>query len=171
MDKNKRLLPKIILGFLSLLVAVLGMGVIHVYSQKPAPLTGRELAAMPLQTLNNGIKNFGHIKQETALIVTFASWCPSCREEQPFLMELKAEGVPLYGLAWLDEDAKTAAFLNEMGNPFIWTYTDNKGEATRPLGISGTPETFVVKNGYIIFKYAGPITPKIWNDVLKPMMG
>src|SRR5512134_1664685 len=40
------------------------------------------------------------------LLNVWNHWCPPCREEHPFLLELARSGVPIYGINWDDERDK-----------------------------------------------------------------
>lgn len=73
----------------------------------------------------------------------FASWCPTCREEHPALMEFARSGAPIHGVASLDDPEKTLAFLQEHGNPFVKVGVDRKGYLLRALGARGIPAHFV----------------------------
>lgn len=161
---------KFITSVLSILI--LGVSFVFTYakSNAEASLEGREMPTLSLPILEGGERTFQSIAENAALLITYASWCGTCKAEHPFLMELQAEGVPLYGIAWLDKPEKTSRFLKDLGNPFIWTFVDEDAKKTRSLGVTGTPETFVLIDGKIIYKHAGPIDRKIWDDVLKPMM-
>lgn len=89
----------------------------------------------------------------------FASWCAPCRVEHPLLIEL-AESHPdqLYGLAYKDRDQDTAAFLNELGDPYTVIGTDTDGQGGLEFGLTGVPETFIVdRDGTIIMHVRGMI--------------
>lgn len=95
---------------------------------------------------------------EPVIINLFASWCAPCRLEHPRLMQLKAEGHRIVGIAYKDDPAKTAAFLEELGNPFDVVLIDAEGRAGLDLGASGVPETFAVgADGRIRAKVSGPL--------------
>ena len=93
-----------------------------------------------------------------AVINLFASWCAPCRLEHAQLMALKAEGVKIIGIAYKDDPAKTAAFLEELGDPYDIVLVDAEGRAGLDLGISGVPETFVIDAyGIVKHKTTGPV--------------
>lgn len=105
------------------------------------------------------------------LLNVWGSWCPPCEAEHPFLMELRAEGVPIYGLAWRDSSETANAFLNRLGNPFAGIVLDPRGEAVIALGVTGAPETFVVDSeGIIRARWAGPLTRSIYERELRPAL-
>jgi cytochrome c biogenesis protein CcmG/thiol:disulfide interchange protein DsbE len=74
-------------------------------------------------------------------------------------MRLKAQGVPMVGVAYKDQPGATQTFLDKYGNPFDQVLQDRSGDAGVDFGISGVPETFVVdSHGMIVAKHIGPMT-------------
>lgn len=101
----------------------------------------------------------------------FASWCVPCRYEHPWLMDLKARGVPVVGVAYKDAPEKTAAFLARDGDPYAAVGQDPAGRFGLELGIEGVPETFVIDaDGTIIALYRGPITEEVMRDRILPAL-
>jgi cytochrome c biogenesis protein CcmG/thiol:disulfide interchange protein DsbE len=47
-------------------------------------------------------------------------------------------------MAYKDDPAKTAAFLQRLGDPFATVLVDRDGRAGLELGITGVPETYLV---------------------------
>jgi len=93
------------------------------------------------------------------LVNFFASWCAPCEGEQPVLMDLKARGVTLVGIAYKDAPANTDAFLGRLGDPFSRRLVDRDGRAGLEFGVTGVPETYLVgANGVILAKHTGPLT-------------
>jgi len=84
------------------------------------------------------------IKGQTVFLHAFASWCPSCIDEHPALMEFARSGSPIYGVASLDDPAQTLAFLQARGNPFAKVGVDRKGQLYRALRARGIPASFVM---------------------------
>ncbi|MBS0297337.1 MAG: DsbE family thiol:disulfide interchange protein [Proteobacteria bacterium] len=122
---------------------------------RPVPaVTVTGLASGQDQPLNGAIRG-------PALLNVFASWCAPCRVEHPRLMELKARGVRIVGLAWKDDPAKTQGLLDELGNPYDLVLTDQPDRAGIELGLSGVPETYVIdSHGVVVDKLSAPITPE-----------
>jgi cytochrome c biogenesis protein CcmG/thiol:disulfide interchange protein DsbE len=82
-------------------------------------------------------------------------------------MRLRASGVRVVGLAYKDDPAKTAAFLDRLGDPFATVLVDRDGRAGIELGVSGVPETFLVApDGVVVAKHAGPLTPEVAGTLL-----
>lgn len=98
------------------------------------------------------------------VIVNFwASWCGPCRDEAPILQSVweryRDRGVVLVGVAYLDSDPDSRAFIEEFGI----TYPNGPDVATRisdQYRIQGVPETFVVdQNGDIARFIIAPVQP------------
>jgi cytochrome c biogenesis protein CcmG/thiol:disulfide interchange protein DsbE len=131
---------------------------------KPAALVGQPIPETVLPMLTGDRAGPGVVDLKTAgvgkpmLVNVFASWCAPCRVEHPKLMELKARGVAVVGVAWKDDPVATRAFLNELGDPFAMVLVDREGRAGLDLGITGAPETFAVDAmGEVVAKASGPL--------------
>jgi cytochrome c biogenesis protein CcmG/thiol:disulfide interchange protein DsbE len=109
---------------------------------------------------------------QVALIHVFASWCGSCRAEQPMLMRLATvEGVAIYGVDWKDRPGAGAAYLAERGSPYRRVGDDRGGKLASDLGVTGVPETFVVdRQGLIRYRHVGPIDDGTWTEMLGPLL-
>jgi len=106
------------------------------------------------------------------LLNVYASWCVSCRDEHPYLLELSRRGVvPIYGLNWKDKREDAIAWLNDLGNPYVLSVSDLDGRIAIDYGVYGAPETYLIdKNGVIRFKQIGPITPAVLQKTILPMV-
>lgn len=105
---------------------------------------------------------------EVSVVNVFASWCAPCRQEHPFLMELAATGVTIYGINQKDAPENAKAFLEELGNPYKKVGADS-GRVSIEWGIYGIPETFVINaNGIITYKHVGPFTRQSYETSLLP---
>jgi cytochrome c biogenesis protein CcmG, thiol:disulfide interchange protein DsbE len=151
-----------------------GIGLTKDPSIIPSQLIDRPLPAFDLPGVEAGAPGFASADLATGtpkLLNVFASWCTSCRVEHPLLMQLKAEGVPIYGLDWKDKPVDGAGYLAQYGSPYLATANDENGRAGIDLGVTGTPETFVIDGaGRVRYKHVGPITPEVWAEVLQPLM-
>ena len=105
------------------------------------------------------------IKGASLLHIT-ASWCAVCKIENPLLLEL-GKKIPIYGIAWKDKPEALQAWLKQAGNPYQKIGFD-EGMLGLELGISGTPESFLIsKDRRIIAHFKGPLTPEqIEHDIL-----
>ncbi len=89
----------------------------------------------------------------------FASWCIPCKAEHPFITRLSREkGLKVVGIAWMDDPAATAAWLEENGNPYARIGADRTGALQEALGVKGVPTSFIVDAaGHIRFVREGPL--------------
>jgi cytochrome c biogenesis protein CcmG/thiol:disulfide interchange protein DsbE len=126
----------------------------------PDALIGKPLPASYVRSLSNGAgMRLTSALRGPAIVNVFASWCTPCRAEQPQLLKLKADGVPIVGVAWKDDMVDTRSFLAEMGDPFTTVVSDHTGRAGIDLGITGVPETFLVDaDGKVVAKHGSVMT-------------
>ena len=92
------------------------------------------------------------------LLNIWSSWCVPCREEHPFLMELKNnDRLKVIGMSYKDTKNNAKNFLKELGNPYDKIIFDSKGTHAIEWGAYGVPESFLIYNNEIITKYIGPL--------------
>ena len=106
------------------------------------------------------------------LLNVWASWCVSCREEHPVLVQLSRTGaVPIYGLNWKDQRDDAISWLTELGNPYVLSVSDSEGRVAIDYGVYGAPETYLIdKNGVIRFKQIGPIDQDTLDKKILPLV-
>ena len=106
------------------------------------------------------------------LLNVWASWCVSCREEHPVLVEFaKRNVVPIYGLNYKDKPDDALAWLKQFGNPYTASIVDRDGRVGIDYGVYGVPETFVIdKAGVIRYKQIGPVTPEALQNKILPLI-
>jgi len=162
---------------LAALLALIGVGVFLLTREQTRETfsegrIGRPAPAYSLERLGGG-EPVTHASREgrAYVINVFASWCTPCRAEHPELMALQAGGVDIVGVAYKDRPEATAAFLDELGNPFSAVGMDPEGRFGLELGITGAPETFVIgADGAIRAVYRGPLTPEVREQVIRPAL-
>ena len=154
------LVPALVL--LALTVLFVGYALRHDPHVWPAALVGKPAPLAPLQPLGGGAPLPATAAVKGPVLVNFfQSTCAPCVEEAPALMALKAQGVPIVGVAYKDQDDGTHAFLKTYGDPFQTVLTDHAGRVSVEWGVSGVPETFAVNaRGKIIAKRSGALTPQ-----------
>lgn len=136
----------------------------------PAPQT----ALPPLEGLvNNGEPVPGldpaTFKGKVSLVNVWASWCVPCHDEAPLLTALgQDKRLQVIGINYKDQPENARRFLGRYGSPFGIVGVDSNGRAAIEWGVYGVPETFIVgREGTIVFKLVGPITPDNIESVLK----
>ena len=161
-------LPLVVLAGLALLFA--GYALKHDPTVKPAAMVGKPAPDITLPQLADGppLKLREALQGKPAFVNLFASWCAPCIVENPALMAMEAQGARIIGIAYEDEPHASKLFLTKHGNPFAEVLTDRDGRAGIEFGISGVPETFLVgKDGVIIAKHIGPLTPDVADDMME----
>jgi cytochrome c biogenesis protein CcmG/thiol:disulfide interchange protein DsbE len=93
-------------------------------------------------------------------------------EEHPVLVQFSRAGVvPIYGLNYKDQREAAQAWLAKNGNPYTTSIADLDGKVGIDYGVYGVPETFLIdKAGVIRYKRIGPVTPKVLNDQIMPLI-
>ena len=62
-------------------------------------------------------------------------------------------------------------WLQELGNPYVVSAFDPKGDVGIDWGAYGAPETFLVDaRGTIVYKYVSPITIEVWEREFLPRL-
>ena len=188
---NKFLWP--LIGFV-VLVILLAVGLNLNPRDVPSPLVGKPAPAFNLPVVAGPAKNFGpkDMQGQVWLLNVWASWCVSCRQEHPLLVEFsKKSAVPLIGLNYKevrgdgDFDMKKIAaaeekrlgllranqWLTKHGDPYRLSVLDLDGRVGIDYGVYGVPETYVIdKTGVIRLKHTGPITPEVLKKTLLPLI-
>ena len=133
---------------------------------KPVP----EFDLAPIEGRKLGLKS-GDLKSGLSLVNVWASWCPPCRVEHPFLMELAEKGVTIYGINYRDKPADALRFLRNLGDPYTRIGADTTGRVSIEWGIYGYPETFLVdQTGRIRYRHVGPISSEVIENVFDSLM-
>ena len=105
------------------------------------------------------------------LLNVWATWCPSCHVEHPFLNRLAERGIRLVGINYKDEDGAARRWLTEKGNPFVKNIVDSDGRLGMDLGVTGAPETYVVDaQGVVRFRFQGPLSERVWRQHFEPLL-
>ena len=56
-------------------------------------------------------------------------------------------------------------------DPYVLAGNDPDGRAGIDLGVSGTPETFVLdRHGKVRYRVVGAITPEVWSETVQPLL-
>jgi cytochrome c biogenesis protein CcmG/thiol:disulfide interchange protein DsbE len=113
------------------------------------------------------------LKGGVFLVNVWATWCPPCHVEHPYLVEIseREPDITFVGVNYKDDPKLAREFLDERGNPFKHSLVDADGHLGIDLGIAGAPETFLVDaTGTIRYRHVGVIDNKIWDEVFEPIL-
>ena len=162
------------LALFVVLVAFLWVGLGRDPREVPSPLIGKPAPAFRLAKLHAPGETLAasDLQGKVWLLNVWASWCVSCREEHPLLMQLaKANIVPVYGLEYKDEPADGRRWLAQNGDPYTASIVDRDGRVGIDYGVYGVPETFLIdKTGVIRYKQIGPITADALQRKILPLV-
>jgi cytochrome c biogenesis protein CcmG/thiol:disulfide interchange protein DsbE len=156
------------------LVVFLAIGLGHDPHEVPSPLINKPAPAFQLPQLHEPTKTFSaqEMKGKVWLLNVWASWCISCREEHPVLLELaRAGAVPIYGLNYKDKREDAIDWLDDLGNPYLLSAADIDGRVGIDYGVYGAPETYLIdRDGVIRYKHIGPLTPDVLQGKILPLV-
>ena len=84
------------------------------------------------------------------------------------MLNLKSNGIDIIGLNYKDAKSKALGWLDELGDPYSISIFDYKGDIALDMGVTGAPETFLVKNGKIVMHHLGELNKEIWEQKFEP---
>jgi cytochrome c biogenesis protein CcmG/thiol:disulfide interchange protein DsbE len=179
--RNKKKMKKLLLS-LPLIIIILISSFLFIYllqkkdpNKPPSALLNESLPEISLVNLFNEeemLSNY-NLKEKTILINFFASWCAPCKVEHPLFFDIKKKYPNLYliGIDHKDKKEDALKYLSGEGNPYDYVGVDKKGSVGLDFGVFGLPETFLVNSsGKIIYKYLGPLTKKVFENEIKPLL-
>ncbi len=188
---NRFLWP--LIGF-AVLVVLLAVGLNLNPRDVPSPLIGKPAPAFTLPKLDTPSQTFSpkDMLGKVWLLNVWSTWCVSCRQEHPVLVEIaRSRTVTLVGLNYkevrgdggIDADKLNAdaemklaieranSWLNKHGDPYSLTALDLDGRVGIDYGVYGVPETYIIdKAGIIRMKHTGPISPDVFSGKILPLV-
>jgi cytochrome c biogenesis protein CcmG, thiol:disulfide interchange protein DsbE len=144
-------------------VLVLFIGVLA--TREPAgdvanPLVGRRVPALAGPTLDGGHLDVDSLRGKWVVVNFLASWCVGCIEEHPDLVrfaETYDEDVVVVGVAYNDHAESLREFFRVKGGD--WPVILSQGNvAAYDFGVTGVPESFVVRPDGLIVAWSQGVT-------------
>ena len=170
----KRLKLFIPLSIFVLLCALLYRGLSLDPNEMPSALIDKPIPDFSLPSLRapDRLVTRDDLLGQVALINVWATWCPSCVVEHPFLVELAREqGIPIFGVDYKDDRDEAIQWLTRLGDPYVLNIFDEAGKLGIDLGVFGAPETYVIDHlGIIRYKHVGVVNERVWRDRLLPVI-
>ena len=168
---NKFAIPLIV--FFAL-VGLLAVGLNLNPREVPSPLVGKPAPDFSVPQLHDPNLKFSpaEMQGKVWLLNVWASWCVSCREEHPHLVDFARRGIaPLVGLNYKDKREDGMRWLARFGDPYQLSAFDADGRVGINYGVYGVPETYLIdKAGTIRFKQIGPVTPEVLEKKILPLL-
>lgn len=141
-------------------------------NELPSVLIGKPVPEFELPSLQEPDRTLTNadLAGRPYLLNVWATWCPSCKFEHPYLVKLAADGVPIIGLNYKDDSDQARALLKATGDPYQHNIVDQNGILVMALGVYGAPETFIVDaDGVVRYKLVGVLDEKVWTETMAPI--
>lgn len=157
---------KLLLGAAMVAVPLLlAIGLTRDPSYIPSMIVGRQMPDFRLPALAGQDEIAASALAGKPLVINFwASWCVSCRDEHPVLVELGDSaalfgGFSIVGINYRDSPAAAQRFLDREGRFPYASALDERGRLGIDFGVYGMPETFFVDaGGTVRARHIGPLT-------------
>jgi thiol-disulfide isomerase/thioredoxin len=96
---------------------------------------------------------------DTVVVNVWATWCPPCREELPWLLDYHEAGrIALLAVNLGDAHGAVARFLADEGLELLPVYFASHREL-QALRLPGLPTSYVVRKGELAGVHYGPLSP------------
>ncbi|MEO9864658.1 MAG: DsbE family thiol:disulfide interchange protein [Yoonia sp.] len=141
--------------------------------QLPSQFVGQTAPALPAEAINGELLlTVDDLQSGEVTIVNFwASWCPPCRAEHPYLLELDAAGYRVAGINFRDLQDQATEYLEDDGNPFFATGFDPRGRSAIDWGVTAPPETFIIGgDGTVLHRHVGPLVGSVVEQQFLPAL-
>ena len=128
-------------------------------------LVGKKAPEFKARDLSGKSVSLSSFKGKPILLNFWATWCPYCREERPYLnslhKEYKDKGLVIIAVSVDKSEETVRKFLKKTPSDFIILH-DNDNAASQPYGVYSLPTSFTVdRNGIIKGKFLGA---RNWTD-------
>lgn len=171
--KPRRLSVGVIIAFALIigLLAILGWRLVKVNSGQ---VSSGKAPDFTITSFEGETITLSELRGQVVIINFWASWCPPCREEAPYLeatwRKYEDQGVIFIGVDYVDTESKALAYIDE----FDITYFNGPDVGTRishDYNMQGVPETFyVAKNGDLHGLKVGPLFPPELDEVIDELL-
>ena len=169
--KKKFIIPLVVF---IILAGFLAVGLFLDPKRVPSPYIGKTAPAFKLPVLLEASQTFSptDLNGEVWLLNVWATWCVSCRQEHPVLVDFsRQQPYKMVGLNYKDNVPGAKQWLQDLGNPYYINAVDKSGRVAIDWGVYGAPETFVIdKKGIVRYKHIGPLSYKDLDEIVLPLL-
>jgi cytochrome c biogenesis protein CcmG, thiol:disulfide interchange protein DsbE len=153
------------------LLGLLGWGLVQVNS---GPIHSGPAPDFTITSFDGETIRLSELQGQVVIINFWASWCPPCREEAPYLeatwRNYQDQGVFFLGIGYVDTEKAALAYIEE----FDITYFNGADVGTRisqTYRIKGVPETYyIAKNGEVRGVKIGPLSPPELEQMIEELL-
>jgi len=169
-ENSWRFLPALILG---IIIWVLFKG-LDFKQQDPTPqISDFPFPEFSLEDVRTKqIVTLDDLKGQLYIAHVWASWCRICINEHDVLTQIKNKWpYNLLGIVYRDNPDKALSILANKGDPYEYLLNDQAGQLGLSLGLTGTPETFIVDSqGVIRYHHLGALTFLQFENQILPIL-
>ena len=166
---KNRFFPLFIIFIFLIIFIIFYKGLQNTSIYTPEVIINNEIPSFSAKLLySNKVINSSEIFKPNKfyLINIWSSWCVPCKQEHPFLIELKKnDNIEMIGINYKDTQVNANKFLDEFRNPYDQIIFDKYGTIGIEWGAFGVPESFLIYNRNIIKKYIGPLNKESINEI------
>ena len=173
MNKVIRFLPLVLVIALGV---VLYRGLSLNPQDMPSALVGNAMPEFSLSTLNdeNKMVTKADLAGDIVLLNVWATWCPTCKYEHPYLLELATDPqlnsqVTLYGVNYKDERPAAQEWLTHYKDPYQFSIFDE--EAISVENSQGKQNYFIENPENIQLYHVGNMHKQLVNNIAHPSNG
>ena len=116
------------------------------------------------------------LKGKVVVLNFFTTWCPACQQEIPWFLEVyekyRNQGLEIIGLS-IEQGKESEVISFTRSYKMSYPVSIASPDIISDYGpIEYIPTTFVVnKDGDIVYKHVGGMTPSQLEKVIKPLLG
>ena len=146
-------------GLSTSLAIVAALAILGLWAALRGPARSSAAPHFVLPDLGGKVVRMEDLRGKVVLLNLWTTWCPPCVEEMPTLQTLaeKMDGRDFVLLAVSEDEqsAVVAPWITQRGFTFP-VLLDPRADVGGALGITGSPETFIVdRNGRIVHHHVG----------------
>lgn len=136
----------------------------------PSMLIDKPMPQFQIDTVAGGEISNVDLPDQIFLLNIWGSYCLPCLIEHPTLMRLAEEGeIPVVGVNYRDREDLAIDWLQDNGNPFVFSILDEDGRFGIDLGVYGAPETYLVDaDGVIRYRHVSVLDETVWQRDFAP---